>query len=220
MDTLFTILLIVQVIICLCMGALILVQKSEGGALGMGGGPSGFMSARGAGNLLTTLTGWFAFAFFACSIALTVVGNIEHRTTSALEHIDTSKLTVQTPATPAAPAAAASASSSSASGPSLNDLPVLGTAPAPQAPQPAQQAQRVPAAPLNTAPIKLPSVSSSSASMSQKDINKAKSSIWDKPAQSNAPASSASSAKSSVSVAPPPPMPIPSAPAPAAPASH
>jgi preprotein translocase subunit SecG len=200
MDMLFTILLVVQVIICLCMGGLILVQKSEGGALGMGGGPSGFMSARGAGNLLTTLTGWFAFAFFACSIALTIVGNIQHRTTSALEHIDTSKLTVQAPATaPVEPSAATS--SSAPAGPSLSDLPVVTDAPAPQAPT---QAPRTQSAPVNIAPIKLPPVSGSSSSPSQKDINKAKAGIWD---------TSSSASKAPASVAPPPSMPVPAAPA-------
>lgn len=218
MDMLFGILLTVQIIICLCMGALILVQKSEGGALGMGGGPSGFMSARGAGNLLTTLTGWFAFAFFACSIALTVVGNIEHRTTSALENVDTSKLTVQTPAAPAAPTAAeAAASSSSASGPSLSDLPVITAAPQPQAPQlvPAAPAARAPAASpqVNFAPVKWPSASSASASASQKDLNKAKASIWDSKSSSAAPASKAPASAAPASVAPPAQLPVPSAPA-------
>lgn len=205
MDMLFSILLTVQVIICLVMGGLILVQRSEGGALGMGGGPSGFMSARGAGNLLTTLTGWFAVAFFACSIALTIVGNIQHRTTSALENIDTSKLTIQTPTTaPAAPAAAAS--SASPAGPSLSDLPIVTNAPAPQAPQAAPAArQTAPSVPLNTAPIKLPS-SSTSSSASQKDINQAKAGIW---------SSSSSAAKSPAAVAPPPAMPVPATPAPA-----
>lgn len=201
MDMLFGILLTVQILICLIMGGLILVQRSEGGALGMGGGPSGFMSARGAGNLLTTLTGWFAVAFFACSIALTIVGNIQHRTTSALENVDTSKLPAQTTATlPAAPAPAAS-SSASAAGPSLNDLPVITTAPQPQPQQPVQR-PAAPSAPLAMpAPLKMPSSSSAAPA--------AKPSIFDKPAASSA---SSASSKSSVSVAPPP-MPIPATPA-------
>ena len=51
----------------------------------MGGGPSGFMSARGAGNLLTTLTWWVGGAFAACAVLLTVVGNMERANTSVLD---------------------------------------------------------------------------------------------------------------------------------------
>ena len=49
-----TILLVAMIIISVALAGVILLQRSEGGALGMGGGPSGFMTARGAGNLLTT----------------------------------------------------------------------------------------------------------------------------------------------------------------------
>src|ERR1700743_99601 len=54
----------------------VLLQKSEGGALGMGGsggGLGGFMSARGAGDALTRTTAVLAIAFFACSLALTIL---------------------------------------------------------------------------------------------------------------------------------------------------
>ncbi|MFN5482327.1 MAG: preprotein translocase subunit SecG, partial [Brevundimonas sp.] len=80
-----TILLVVMILISLAMTGLILLQKSEGGALGMGGGPSGFMTARGAGNLLTQLTWGLGAAFFVCAIALTVVGNLERRTESLID---------------------------------------------------------------------------------------------------------------------------------------
>ncbi|OYW82215.1 MAG: preprotein translocase subunit SecG, partial [Asticcacaulis sp. 32-58-5] len=65
---LFGILLTVQIIICLALVGLVLIQRSEGGALGMGGSPSGFMSARGAGNFLTRTTSILAILFFANSI--------------------------------------------------------------------------------------------------------------------------------------------------------
>ena len=49
------------------------MQKSEGGALGMGGGPSNFMSARGTGDLLTRIT-WILFGvFLVISITLTLI---------------------------------------------------------------------------------------------------------------------------------------------------
>lgn len=158
---LFGILLTAQVIICAAMGGLILIQRSEGGALGMGGGPSGFMSARGAGNLLTKLTWVFAALLFANSVAMTVIGNIETHGTSAVDQVDTSKLT-QTPVLPNASTAAPAASSSSSSGPSLNDLPIAGApqatpqAAAPQAsgPQAGNALLNAPAS--HTAPARMP----------------------------------------------------------------
>ncbi len=68
-----TILLVAIILVSLAMTALVLLQRSEGGALGMGGGPSGFMTARGAGDLLTRTTSILGAIFFILSIALTVV---------------------------------------------------------------------------------------------------------------------------------------------------
>ena len=138
---LFGILLTAQVIICAVMGGLILIQRSEGGALGMGGGPSGFMSARGAGNLLTKLTWVFAALLFANSLGMTVVGNLGARTTSVTDQVAASKLPVAPlSATPAAAAA------STSSAPSLNDLPLAST----------PNAQTAPATGLSALPGVLP----------------------------------------------------------------
>ena len=167
---LFYILLTVQILICVTMGGLILIQRSEGGALGMGGGPSGFMSARGAGNLLTKLTAIFAVLFFANSIGLTIVGNMQNHAKSAVDQVDTSHLPAGTNSlTPATVPSSAAAPSSAA--PSLNDLPLANSTPAAPVNQaPAQivpQASGKPAA--NTkpmalpAPLTLPSSSSASA---------------------------------------------------------
>ena len=184
---LFGILLTVQILICITMGGLILIQRSEGGALGMGGGPSGFMSARGAGNLLTRITGILAVLFFANSIGMTIVGNMHNRTTSAVDAVDTSKLTLK-PLTPAAATAQQPASSSAA--PSLNDLPLANApvaAPVQQtvAPKPASARATLPA------PVTLPATSGVSTSPA-KDVSKAKSSIWDASSSTSAskPASS------------------------------
>ena len=59
-----TILLVAIIIVAISLTGVVLLQRSEGGALGMGGGPSGFMTARGAGNLLTRTTSILAVAFF------------------------------------------------------------------------------------------------------------------------------------------------------------
>ena len=147
---LFGILLTAQVLICAVMGGLILIQQSEGGALGMGGGPSGFMSARGAGNLLTKLTWVFAGLLFINSIGMTVVGNLDAHGNSVIDQVDTSKLT----AAPLAPAAATSAASSTSSAPSLNDLPLASTPGAPAAGAPAN---------LSSLPGTLPAVAPASA---------------------------------------------------------
>ena len=72
-----TILLVAMIIISVALSGVILLQKSEGGALGMGGGGGGgggFMTARGAANLLTRTTSILAVLFFLCAIGLTIAG--------------------------------------------------------------------------------------------------------------------------------------------------
>ena len=189
-DMLFGILLTVQIIICLAMGGLILIQQSEGGALGMGGGPSGFMSARGAGNLLTRLTGILAFLFFVNCIALTAVGNMQHRVKSAVDQVDTSGLTL--PVSGAATSTAAASSSASSAGPSLSDLP-LGAPPpaASQAPLAAAHSANKIAGPTPqlSAPVVLPKTNAASGA-SQKQVEAAKNAIWDTSSSSKAASSS------------------------------
>ena len=156
---LFGILLTAQVLICAVMGGLILIQRSEGGALGMGGGPSGFMSARGAGNLLTKLTWVFAALLFANSLGMTVVGNLDARGASVVDQVDPSKL----PTAPLSPARAPAAAATS-SAPSLNDLPVASTPGAQQAPA-TNNLSTLPLGTPSTAPI-LPSAPQAQASSS------------------------------------------------------
>lgn len=156
------ILLTVQIIISLIIIVLVLIQRSEGGALGMGGGPSGFMSARGAGNLLTKATSIMGLLFFVNCIGMTVVGNYASRPSSAVDSVDTSSLILPgTPQTANSGQAPAAATSSSAA-PSLNDLPLSGpvAAPVPAAPQAA--ASRT--ATASQRPVALPAPLSSSAS--------------------------------------------------------
>jgi preprotein translocase subunit SecG len=67
------ILLTIHILVCIALTGVVLLQRSEGGALGMGGGPAGFMTARGAGDLLTRTT-WILFtAFLVLSVALTLI---------------------------------------------------------------------------------------------------------------------------------------------------
>lgn len=69
----FTFLLVVQALIAASLVGVILMQQSEGGGLGMGGSPTGLMSARGAANFLTRATGILAVTFVSLSIALAVL---------------------------------------------------------------------------------------------------------------------------------------------------
>lgn len=74
----FTFLLVVQAIIAACLVTVILMQRSEGGGLGMGGSPSGFMSARGAADFLSRATTILAILFVGMSIALAIFASVEH----------------------------------------------------------------------------------------------------------------------------------------------
>src|SRR5215831_13716914 len=73
-----TVLLVIHIMIAIALIAVVLLQRSEGGALGIGGG-GGFMTGRSAGNALTKTTAVLAAAFFATSLSLTLIA----RNTSA-----------------------------------------------------------------------------------------------------------------------------------------
>lgn len=71
--SLFLFLTVVQAIVAAALVGVILMQRSEGGGLGIGGSPSGMMSARGAADFLTRATKWLAVVFVGLSIALAVI---------------------------------------------------------------------------------------------------------------------------------------------------
>jgi preprotein translocase subunit SecG len=100
----FTFLLVVQAIIATCLVTVVLMQRSEGGGLGMGGSPGGFMSARGAADFLTRSTTVLATIFVSLSIVLAVLASVKH----APSQIDTSLAKQATDVVPAQPAAPAS----------------------------------------------------------------------------------------------------------------
>jgi preprotein translocase subunit SecG len=69
-----TVLLVIHLMVALALIGVVLLQRSEGGALGIGGGGGGgFMTGRGAANLLTRVTAGLAAAFFATSLLLSLV---------------------------------------------------------------------------------------------------------------------------------------------------
>lgn len=67
-----TVLIVIHLMIVIALVGVVLLQRSEGGGLGIGGG-SGFMTARGAANALTRATGILALAFFATSLSLSLI---------------------------------------------------------------------------------------------------------------------------------------------------
>ncbi len=100
----FQFLLVVQAIIATCLVTVILMQRSEGGGLGVGGSPAGFMSARGAADFLTRTTTILASLFVLLSIVMAVMASVKH----APSQIDTSLVNQAPAGAPAQPAAPAS----------------------------------------------------------------------------------------------------------------
>lgn len=80
MSSIFLFITIVQTLIAAALVGVILMQRSEGGGLGVGGNPNGLMSARGAGDLLTRSTAILATLFVALSIVLAVMAANMHST--------------------------------------------------------------------------------------------------------------------------------------------
>jgi preprotein translocase subunit SecG len=93
-----TVLLILHLMIASALVGVVLLQRSEGGALGIGGG-GGFMTGRGAANFLTRVTAGLAAAFFGTSMLLTLLAAHTERAPSVF---DTPAST--SPPGPAAPA--------------------------------------------------------------------------------------------------------------------
>src|SRR5215467_7671128 len=97
-------LIVVQLFVSVALIVVILLQRSEGGALGMGGGGSGLgglFSPRGAADTLTRTTGILAILFFLTCLGLSLISLRGRNETSIL---DTSAPTQTAPAKPAAPA--------------------------------------------------------------------------------------------------------------------
>jgi len=81
-----TVLLIIQLIISIILTGLILVQRSEGGALGIGGGGGGgLMSGRSATNSIARMTWILGTIFIVNCLALSVVFNMENQNTSLID---------------------------------------------------------------------------------------------------------------------------------------
>ena len=105
--SLFIFLTVVQALVAAALVAVILIQRSEGGGLGVGGSPAGLMSARGAANFLTRATAFLALAFVVLSIALAALAASTASGRKVDTSLDRSAPAAQSsvPADPLAPAA-------------------------------------------------------------------------------------------------------------------
>ncbi|MBX8824934.1 preprotein translocase subunit SecG [Ochrobactrum sp. SFR4] len=81
-----TVLIVIHLLIVLALVGVVLIQRSEGGGLGIGGG-SGFMTARGAANALTRTTAILGAGFFATSLLLGILAMNGERPTDILNRI-------------------------------------------------------------------------------------------------------------------------------------
>ena len=92
-------LLVINIILAVILVLLILLQKSEGGALGIGVSQENFMLSRSAGSFMTRATAVVATLFIVCSLALTIISRAELTPTSSVLDIIEEK-TEDTPSIP------------------------------------------------------------------------------------------------------------------------
>lgn len=81
-----TVIIVIHLMVVLALVGVVLLQRSEGGGLGIGGG-SGFMTARGAANALTRATAILAIAFFATSLTLSIIARYGSQPIDILDRV-------------------------------------------------------------------------------------------------------------------------------------
>lgn len=86
--SLFIILTVIQALVAAGLVGVVLMQRSEGGGLGIGGNPSGALGARGAADFLSRATKWLAITFVSLSILLAAVAVGESRIGSVTSTLD------------------------------------------------------------------------------------------------------------------------------------
>ena len=87
-----TVILIIHILISISIVGLVLMQRSEGGGLGIGGG-NNFMTARGTADLLTRATTVLAIAFFCTSILLAMLAGYGKKSTSIIDEVKQESVT-------------------------------------------------------------------------------------------------------------------------------
>lgn len=94
-----TVVIVIHLMIVLAMIGVVLLQKSEGGGLGMGGG-AGFLSSRGTANVLTRATAILALGFFITSLTLSILAGLDRKPRSILQNSGTTPATAPAPGAP------------------------------------------------------------------------------------------------------------------------
>lgn len=138
-----TVLIVIHLMIVLALVGVVLLQRSEGGGLGIGGG-SGFMTARGAANALTRATAILAAAFFVTSLGLSIIARYGDRPLDILDRLPASQSGTGTGSGGVLDQLGGSATTPAA--------PATGTAPASTGEAPAAPAGEPPAAAAPAAP--------------------------------------------------------------------
>ena len=101
-----TVLLIVHLLIALALVGVILLQRSEGGALGIGGGGfGGLMTGRSSANLLTRTTAFLAAGFIVTSLLLAIIASHQSAPRSVLDQPSPPTAAPEAPAAPQPPSA-------------------------------------------------------------------------------------------------------------------
>ena len=80
--------LVINIILAILLVGIILLQKSEGGALGLGVSQDSYISSRSAGNILTKVTAIIATLFIITSVSLTIMSKEEFSSSSVLEKVE------------------------------------------------------------------------------------------------------------------------------------
>ncbi len=83
-----SLIIILNIILAIFLVVVVLLQKSEGGALGIGNSQESFISSRSAGGILTKITAVLATLFIITSLSLTIISNQQISKTSVLEKIE------------------------------------------------------------------------------------------------------------------------------------
>lgn len=149
-----TVIIVIHLMIVLALVGVVLLQRSEGGGLGIGGG-SGFMTARGAANALTRATAILAAAFFVTSLGLSILARYSEQPIDILDRLPAGQsgggqgVLDQLGGQPAEQQPAAPATSGAAT-------PAPAEPAAPQGAAPATDAPAAPAAPAQPAQPQVP----------------------------------------------------------------
>jgi len=123
-----TVILLVHLMIALALVGSVLLQRSEGGALGIGGGGGGggLMSGRGAANIMTRITAVLAAGFFATSIGLSLLAGWDRDNTVLDQLPSADTISIPAPPAPELPLGSSSATDApadAAAAPSVEDAP-------------------------------------------------------------------------------------------------